>query len=183
MSCGGFSCPYAFLTVRERGKKVFKKWFGKGKEEVLVAPLTGQVVSLDEVPDPTFSEKMLGEGVAILPTEGVVVAPASGEIFQLFPTKHALGLKTDRGLEVLVHIGLETVELNGEGFVAYVAKGDQVKQGQKLLEFSLDLIKQKAKDSISPIVLTNDERVAHINAEFHKEVTSGESPIMTVSLK
>ena len=91
---------------------MLKKLFGKKeviKEETIMAPLTGTVVQLEEVPDPVFSQKMLGDGIAIMPTDGIVVAPFDGEIVQLFPTKHAIGLRGKSGLEVLIHIGLETV--------------------------------------------------------------------------
>ncbi|MFP3490142.1 PTS glucose transporter subunit IIA, partial [Staphylococcus sp. SIMBA_130] len=85
------------------------------------------------VPDPVFSEKMMGDGVAIKPTNGEVVSPVIGEIIQVFPTKHAVGIRAENGAEIFIHIGLETVSLDGEGFTSYVGEGDQVKQGDKLI--------------------------------------------------
>src|SRR5699024_3774093 len=102
---------------------MFKNLFKKKetpKEEQIIAPLSGKVKQLEEVPDPTFSEKMMGEGIAIEPDEGLVVAPFDGEIIQVFPTKHAIGIQGESGLEILIHIGLETVSLKGEGFEVFV---------------------------------------------------------------
>ena len=103
---------------------MFKKLFGKKEEPIktvqLLAPITGTALSLDNVPDPVFSEKMMGDGIAIEPSEGIVVSPVDGEIIQVFPTKHAIGIRAKNGTEILIHIGLETVSLKGEGFETHV---------------------------------------------------------------
>jgi len=121
-------------------KKLFSK---KETFDNLVSPMTGNVVKMEDVPDDMFSQKMLGDGIAIEPAEGTVVAPLDGEIIQFFPTKHAVGIRGNSGLEVLIHIGLETVALNGEGFEGYVQQGDKVRAGDKLISFDLDLKKKR----------------------------------------
>lgn len=123
--------------------------------EAFSAPLTGKLLSIAEVPDQVFSQKMMGDGFAIEPAEGIVVAPVDGEIVNLFPTKHAIGIRSKTGEEMLIHVGIDTVNLEGKGFEAFVSEGDQVRKGQKLLEFDLNFIKEKATSTITPIVFTN----------------------------
>lgn len=127
------------------------------KSLILASPLKGELLAIDDVPDSTFSQKILGDGFAIRPTEGVLYAPADGEIMQLFHTNHALGIKAQNGAEVLLHIGIDTVKMNGEGFKAFVKAGDIVKKGDRLVEFDLKLIQEKAKSDITPIVITNSD--------------------------
>lgn len=120
-----------------------------------VNPIAGEVVPLSKVPDPTFAEKMMGDGFAIVPTEGMVVSPVDGEIVNLFPTKHAIGLLSSNGVEILIHFGIDTVNLKGTGFKALVNQGDKVKAGQPLLEVDLEYVKQHARSTITPIIFTN----------------------------
>ena len=111
---------------------MLKKLFGFGKnqddvkEEVIYSPVDGELMDMTDVPDPVFSQKMMGDGVAVKPKNGTIVSPVDGEIIQLFHTKHAIGIRTLSGLELLIHIGLETVGLNGEGFEAHIKEGDKV---------------------------------------------------------
>ncbi|TCP70605.1 glucose-specific PTS transporter subunit IIBC [Baia soyae] len=129
---------------------------GTGSEtEIFLAPMTGRVLPIKDVPDPVFADKLMGDGFAIDPTEGVVVAPVDGEIVNLFPSKHAIGIRSQSGREILIHIGIDTVQLKGEGFTAKIAQGDHVKAGQELVTFDLDYVKQHAKSIITPIVFTN----------------------------
>ncbi|EOB8129750.1 glucose-specific PTS transporter subunit IIBC [Staphylococcus aureus] len=121
---------------------------------IVHAPLTGEVTPLSEVPDQVFSEKMMGDGIAIKPSQGEVRAPFNGKIQMIFPTKHAIGLVSDSGLELLIHIGLDTVKLNGEGFTLHVEEGQEVKQGDLLINFDLDYIRNHAKSDITPIIVT-----------------------------
>ncbi|WP_312039952.1 glucose-specific PTS transporter subunit IIBC [Macrococcoides bohemicum] len=121
----------------------------------IFAPITGEVVELSTVPDQVFSQKMMGDGVAIKPEEGLVVAPFEGEVKMDFPTKHALGLESDDGIEVLIHFGLETVGLKGAGFEMLVKPGDHVTKGQSLLKVDLDYIRANADSDITPIIFTN----------------------------
>jgi glucose PTS system EIICBA or EIICB component len=129
---------------------------------LISAPLTGGVVELSKVPDATFAEKIMGDGVAIDPIEGTVLSPANGEVVQVFRTNHAIGLKTDDGLEILIHVGIDTVKMNGEGFKSFVKAGDRVMVGDKLLDFDLALVKAKAKSALTPIVVTNMDVVAKL---------------------
>ncbi|HDI0148735.1 TPA: PTS transporter subunit IIABC [Staphylococcus aureus] len=121
---------------------------------IVHAPLTGEVTPLSEVTDQVFSEKMMGDGIAIKPSQGEVRAPFNGKVQMIFPTKHAIGLVSDSGLELLIHIGLDTVKLNGEGFTLHVEEGQEVKQGDLLINFDLDYIRNHAKSDITPIIVT-----------------------------
>ncbi|WP_085506372.1 PTS sugar transporter subunit IIA [Thalassobacillus devorans] len=162
-------------------KNLFKKNTGELK---IYAPLEGKVVDLNEVPDPVFAERMMGEGVAIEPVNGEVVSPVDGEIVQLFHTNHAVGIKTKSGVEVLVHIGLETVSMEGEGFEGHVKAGDKVKTGDKLITFDMNLVQEKAKSTITPIIITNYNDVA-ANMEQHTmdNAIRGETEIMMIQMK
>lgn len=162
---------------------MFKKLFGNKETSIsLIAPATGDIVSLENVPDPVFSQKMMGEGVAIDPVEGDVVSPVDGEIMQMFPTKHAVGIKAKNGAEILIHIGLETVSLEGEGFDAFVSQGDKVSVGDKLVSFDMDVVKEKAKSTITPVIITNSD---DFNVELSEEekITAGKTSLMTVTKK
>jgi PTS system glucose-specific IIA component len=161
---------------------MFRKLFGI-REEILFSPISGKVIKIEEVPDPAFAQKMMGEGVAIEPNEGKVTSPVNGKVIQVFPTKHAVGILSETGLEILIHIGLDTVTMNGEGFVAHVKEGDQVKVGQPLINFSLDLVKEKATSSITPMVITNSDLIDQLHVEPHLHVTNGEIPLLKVRVK
>jgi glucose PTS system EIICBA or EIICB component len=128
----------------------------------LANPIEGEIVELDKVPDEVFSHKLLGDGFAVIPKGNKVYAPADGEITVLFPTKHAVAITTNEGLEVLVHVGVDTVGLNGEGFTAHAAQGDKVRKGDLLLTLDLELIKANAKSLISPVLITNMNSVENI---------------------
>ena len=120
-----------------------------------VAPLKGEIKAITEVPDPVFAEKMMGDGFAIIPSEGTVVSPVDGKIINLFPTKHAIGILSDGGREILIHVGIDTVNLKGQGFETFVSENERVKKGQLLLKIDLDYVKEHAKSIITPIVFTN----------------------------
>jgi|SRR5699024_4827428 len=132
---------------------MFKK--NKKSGTTLYAPLTGKVVSIEDVPDPVFNQKMMGEGIAVEPVEGKVYAPCDGEIMQVAPTKHAIGILTATGEEILIHVGLDTVNLKGEGFTANVETGDTISKGDLLLSFDLEAIREKVPSTITPMVITN----------------------------
>ncbi|MFC4559937.1 PTS system trehalose-specific EIIBC component [Virgibacillus kekensis] len=153
------------------------------KEEFIFAPLSGEVKQLEDVPDPTFAEKMMGDGIAIDPSDGEVISPLNGEIVQIFPTKHAVGLKGDNGVEVLIHIGLDTVNLNGEGFTAHVSQGDYVKAGDPLITFDLDFVREKAPSAITPIIITNGFDFGGIEKTADKSVARGESVLLKIQSK
>ena len=115
---------------------------GKRKGNCIGSPCKGKAVALTEVPDPTFSEKILGDGFAVIPSEGKIYAPADGEVTVVFDTLHAITMTTDQGAELLIHIGLDTVTLKGAPFTAHVAAGDHVKKGDLLLDADLEKIKE-----------------------------------------
>jgi multiphosphoryl transfer protein len=147
----------------------------------LFAPLSGYLVAIAQVPDPVFAQKMVGDGIAIDPTSQSLIAPCDGEVIQLHPAHHAVTLKTPQGLEVLMHIGLDTVELKGKGFTAHVKLGDRVKTGDLLIEFDADYVALHAKSLLTEIVITNADRVA--NMTFHSgSVTVGKDIILEVTL-
>lgn len=130
-----------------------------GDTVTLGAHLTGTIRELSEVSDPTFSTGALGPGVAIEPTEGKLYAPADGVLTVAFPTGHAVGIRTDEGLELLIHIGFDTVELDGQHFDIKVAKGDLVKRGDLLVEFDIEQIRQAGYEVTTPLVATNHRRI------------------------
>lgn len=148
------------------------------KKIELIAPLTGELIDITKVEDITFSQKMLGDGVAIIPTDGKLVAPADGKIIQLFHTKHAIGIDI-KGLELLIHVGMNTVELNGEGFTAHVSEGDKVKKGDLLLEVDLELLKEKGYPIETPLVITNMEVVKELT-KSEGQVVAGQDLIMNI---
>ena len=117
------------------------------------SPLTGQIMEIEKVPDQVFSQKMMGDGFGIDPQDGEVYAPFNGIVKSVFPTKHAIGLESDDGLEVLIHMGLDTVNLKGEGFTVYVNEGDQISIGQKLADIDIEAIKNKVPSLITPVVV------------------------------
>lgn len=123
--------------------------FKKKKYVDIYSPINGILLKIEDVPDPVFSRKMVGDGVALEPTEGIVYSPVNGTLIQLFPTKHALGIKTEEGLEILIHIGMDTVEMKGNGFESFVSEGEKVKIGNKLLKFDMELVKKRTSLDIS----------------------------------
>lgn len=128
----------------------------------ILSPLAGTSVALEDVPDPTFAEGILGLGAAVEPYEGRVVAPMDGEVGTLFDTHHAIGLNLDNGAEMLIHIGINTVELDGKGFTAHVSEGDRVKKGQTLITFDKDFIASEGYKTITPVIVTNPDIYSQI---------------------
>lgn len=155
----------------------------RNEKEIIFAPVTGKVTALVNVPDPTFSQKMMGDGLAIEPTDGKVVSPIDGEVILTFPTKHAVGLKSKSGVELLIHIGLETVNMNGEGFEVHVKQGDIVKVGDPLVTFDLQLIKEKAASHITPIIISNGDQVHSYGKTTDSTVIAGESTLLELSIQ
>ena len=158
---------------------LFKK--AKEKNIILKSPVVGRCFDISEIPDEVFSSKMLGNGIGFESTEGVLYAPVDGEILQVFPTKHALILKSKEGIEILLHIGIDTVDMKGEGFEAFVEKGQQVKAGDKLLTFDNELIKAKAKTNLSVLVLTENEIMESV--EFKLGTVDKNNEVITIKLK
>lgn len=127
------------------------------KETDIYAPGTGHIIPLSEVPDKVFSEKMMGDGIGFVPEKGEIVAPFDGTVKTIFPTKHAIGLESDTGIEVLIHIGIDTVKLNGEGFESLVDVNEPVTQGQPLMKINLAYLKEHAPSVVTPVIITNQD--------------------------
>lgn len=149
----------------------------KLENTVIYAPMKGKVIPLAEVPDKTFSSGCLGNGVGIVPEEGIVVSPVNASVFQVFDTQHAIGLVTDTGVELIIHVGLDTIKMKGEGFNAFVKNGDLVRVGDKLLEFNLEMIKEKGFSTVTPIIVTNTDKFKNVIVEKVHEVTFKDSII------
>ncbi len=143
------------------------------KEEELVAPINGQVVPLSDVKDEVFSSGSMGKGIAIEPQEGKVCSPLDGEVVMVFPTGHAIGLKSTNGAEVMIHIGMDTVELEGKGFTTLVKKGQAVKKGDPLIKFDMEAIKKAGFKLTTPIVVTNSNEYQEITAIADGPITIG----------
>ena len=142
------------------------------QQEIIASPLIGNVVPLDQVPDQVFASGAMGKGIAIDPTDGVIVAPAKATVNLVFPTGHAIGLTTENGVELLIHIGMDTVSLAGKGFKTYVEAGDVVEAGQKLIEFDLATIRDAKLPVITPVIVTN-------TADFDDVLTTKEARVNT----
>ena len=160
---------------------LFDKFKKKDTSIKLVAPMDGEVIDVVEVADPVFAQKMVGDGVAIKPTSGTVVAPCDGVIKLLFPTGHAMGIEVD-GVELLLHLGMDTVELKGEGFTTYIKQGDTVTAGQKIIDMDLDLIQEKGYLTVSPLIITNGDVVASMDKHLG-QVEAGKDVVLTIEKK
>jgi N-acetylglucosamine PTS system EIICBA or EIICB component len=145
-----------------------------------VSPIKGELKSITEVPDQVFSGKMMGDGFAILPTDGTVVSPVNGEIVNIFPTKHALGIVAEDGTEILIHFGIDTVKLKGEGFEAFVAQGDKVTQGQPLIKVDLEYVGANAPSLMTPVVFTNLKEGQEVVINKPGQVELKEKDIITI---
>jgi len=144
------------------------------KQEIVASPLAGNVIAQDDIEDEVFASGAMGKAVAIDPSEGVVYAPANGTVTTIFPTGHAVGLTTDQGTEILVHIGLDTVELDGEGYETFVEADDVVEPGQKLIEFDIDYIKDQGYSMQTPIVVTNTNDMEDVLFTDEESVENGD---------
>lgn len=172
-----FSFIVTIITYKDDKEEETSVKMSSAEKERLITPLKGTVKDLSEVKDEAFSGGALGNGVAIIPTEGKLVAPADGTITTAFPTGHAIGIKTDLGAEILIHIGMDTVKLNGKYFTKKVNQGDRVKKGQVLLEFDINGIKKEGYEIITPVVITNTNIYNDIVYETGKETNFGETLI------
>ena len=155
----------------------FSKLFGKTEKinpNHVYAPMAGNVVAISEVPDPTFSEGMMGNGVAIQPTDGKVCAPFNGTVDMMFDTGHAVSLVSESGIELLIHVGLETVGLNGAPFQIKVKPGDKVKKGDVLMIADLEAIKAAGLPTITPVLICNTDDYPTFNTIIGKAVTNAD---------
>jgi len=145
--------------------------FFKRKRRDVFAPIDGQLMTLESVDDEVFSQRMAGDGVAILPVGEVFTAPIDGVITKIFSTNHAYSVKSDQDLEVMVHIGLETVALKGEGFERLAQEGDEVKAGDPIIKADLNYIKAHAKDIVTPILITDESKYEAIDKNTNVVIT------------
>ncbi|HBS3675170.1 PTS beta-glucoside transporter subunit IIABC [Klebsiella quasipneumoniae subsp. similipneumoniae] len=146
----------------------------------ILAPMSGSVIALDQVPDSTFASGLLGRGVAIIPAVGKVIAPFPGEVASLFQTKHAIGLQSDSGIELLIHVGIDTVKLDGVPFTAHVKEGDRVQAGDLLIEFDRQAILDAGYDLATPIIISNSDDYREIDTVVPSAVEAGQ-PLLSVS--
>lgn len=167
----------AFAVAFVMTMALYREKSGEGR--AVCSPLSGRVSPLSDVPDETFAHGLLGRGCAVEPSEGRVIAPADGIVTMLANSRHAVGITTDGGEEILVHIGINTVELGGEGFRAHVSEGDKVKRGQTLLTFDKSFIRSKGYNTLSPVLITNTEDYGNISVSAGGEV-SALSPLLSV---
>ncbi|WP_253198674.1 glucose PTS transporter subunit IIA [Clostridium estertheticum] len=175
------------LGIKEKEEEIDKDNNDENNEDILlcneekantvsnlVSPVNGNVILLKDVPDKTFSDELLGKGIGVDPEDGIVVSPVDGTVVCLFETKHAIAIKTSDGMEILIHIGIDTVKMNGEGFKSFINSGDTIKKGQKLMEFDLDLVKEKAKSPIVLLVITNSDSMKFVNQLKSGKIKQGE---------
>lgn len=148
--------------------------------EEIAAPVSGEVIALSEVKDEAFSSGALGDGVAIIPTEGKFYAPCDGTISAFFPTGHAFGITTDGGAELLVHVGMDTVSLDGKGFTAKKQQGDRVKKGDLLLEVDLEAVKAAGFETVTPVIVTNADDFAGVSKTDKKNINHGDMVMSTM---
>lgn len=153
--------------------------FLKRKVRDVFSPVDGQIVALESVPDEVFSQKMVGDGVAVIPVSNVFTSPIDGVVSKIFSTNHAYSIKSSKDLEVMVHIGLETVALEGRGFTRVAHEGDEVKAGDVIIEVDLAYIRDHAKDIITPIIISDGSDVKTIEKNF--AIVKSQDKIMEVS--
>ena len=153
---------------------------GSSDPKKVLAPVKGKVISLDKVNDSAFSSKVMGEGIAILPEENTIVAPFNGTVSALFPTKHAIGLTSEAGMELLIHVGIDTVELNGQYFESLVAVGDTIKAGQPLLTVDFAAVKAAGYDTVIPIVVTNSDTFIDVVPKDEMKTADYEDAVLYV---
>ena len=153
--------------------------FLKRKVREIKSPVDGQVVSLESVDDEVFSQKMAGDGVAVIPMSNVFTAPIDGTITKIFATNHAYSIKSPKDLEVMVHIGLDTVALEGKGFERLAREGDEVKAGDEIIRVDLEYIKEHAKDIVTPIIISDESDVKEIDKRLN--IVKRQDIVMEVS--
>ena len=160
-------------SISESENKTSSDTVETGSKTIITSPVKGDIIPLTEVKDPTFAEGILGEGFAVIPIEGKVYAPFTGSCENIFDTLHALGLVSDNGVELLIHVGLETVNLNGAPFTAHVKNGQHFKKGDLLLEFDMDAIKKAGCEIQTPVIVTNADEYEHLSVEHDRIVIGG----------
>jgi PTS system glucose-specific IIA component len=146
----------------------------------IISPLSGEIVNIEDVPDVVFAEKIVGDGIAIKPSGNKMVAPVNGTIGKIFETNHAFSIESNDGIELFVHFGIDTVELKGEGFTRIAEEGQEVKAGDTVIEFDLAFLEEKAKSTLTPVVISNMDEIKELN-KLAGEVVVGETPVLRVT--
>ena len=160
--------------------QALKNMFGGKKEpEKVLSPVAGKAVSLSEVSDPVFSQEVLGKGIAVIPSDGNFLAPISGEVIVMFDTGHAVSIRGDNGAEIIVHIGLDTVQLKGQHFTIHAKRGDRVQAGDLLITADLEKIRAAGYDVITPVIICNTPDFPNLVCHTGNEVKAGD-PIITL---
>lgn len=165
VNAGGGNVQVIFGTQSDMLKEEIKKIIQQDSikdQSLILTPIQGDIRDLSSVPDEMFSQRMMGEGISIDPSDGIVYAPCDGVVATIFKTNHAVAIAADNGAEILIHVGIDTVKMNGEGFKGIVKNGDRVKTGDPLIEFDLNLVKAKAKSHITPVVITNSADLSEV---------------------
>ncbi|WP_343189985.1 PTS glucose transporter subunit IIA [Buchnera aphidicola] len=163
---------------------IFSNIFGNKtnskKEKIeIFAPLSGEIIQIEKVPDVVFSDKIVGDGVAIQPTGNSIVAPVNGKIIKIFKTLHAFSIKSDEGIELFVHFGIDTIKLRGKGFEKFANENQKVKVGDLIITFDLPMLKKNAKSIITPVIISNMEKIKKIK-KMSGKIISGKTVIMTI---
>ncbi|MEH7239595.1 PTS sugar transporter subunit IIA, partial [Bacillus sp. JJ1562] len=163
-----------------RAAKKTNKEFGLGnvKKEMIASPLTGHIVPLSKIADPLFSKEIVGKGTAIEPTKGAIISPVDGVVTTLFQSKHAIGITSNDGAEILISVGVNTVKLKGKYFTSHVEQWSQVKKGDLLIEFDIENIKAAGYDLKSPVVITNTEEYLEVKPIKTGNVESGDDTLL-----
>lgn len=147
-----------------------------------VAPVTGKTIDLSDIPDPVFAQKMAGDGLGIDSTGDIIVAPCDGDLTLVFKTKHAFAMTLENDIEILVHIGIETVSLNGEGFEQLVEQGTTVKAGTPIIKIDREFIKSKGLSLVTPVLITNPDITKSIDTKIGIDVVAGETTVLEYSI-
>lgn len=154
--------------------KLFQGLKGKDNTIAVESPVSGRLVSIKEVNDPTFSEEILGKGAAVIPSDNRICAPIDGKVTTMFPTGHAAAVTGDNGVAVLIHVGLDTVKLKGEHFTIHVSDGQEVKKGDLLMEADIEKIREAGYDVITPVIICNSDDYSEICMEESGDVAQGD---------
>lgn len=161
-----------------KGNKETEKTVFDGK---IVAPFSGRILPIEEVPDEVFAQKMVGDGIAIEPAaSGVMLAPADGRVEKIFDTNHAFSIVTTAGIEIFVHFGMDTVKLEGKGFERLVNEGDTVKAGTPLIKFDYEFLKENAKSVITPVIISNYDEFSDLG-KASGEAVAGETVVLNIT--
>jgi len=173
------------MSEKEKEKNMLgslkeKLGLSKQRGEVLKAPLTGKTIAMSKVSDPTFGQEILGKGIAIIPSAGKLVAPIDGTVEMVFDTKHASSMSSHNGMQILIHVGLDTVTLKGEPFTAHVSGGQKVKEGDLLLEFDIKAIQSAGLETVTPIVICNSNDYNQIDANAGQNVNLGDEILTAI---